>query len=150
MKMLKTLVLALVLAGWAGLAQARLEPYKDYDVSDAVSSVTTVKVDPNMMDVYLEGLRDSWVAANKVAKEMGYIKDFKIYISDLPLSGNFNLALVIYYDKAADLEPNKEKYMKFMQKWGEEREKKSNAIAKTYPDVRTITGEYRMRELTLK
>jgi hypothetical protein len=37
----------------SGIAMADLDPWKDYEVSDAVWSVTTVKVDSNMGDAYL-------------------------------------------------------------------------------------------------
>jgi hypothetical protein len=37
-----------------------------------------------------------------------------------------------------------------MKKWGEENQKASDKIALTYPDVREITGEYLMREITFK
>jgi len=37
-----------------------------------------------------------------------------------------------------------------MKKWGEENQKLSDKIVVTYPDIRTITGEYLMREVTFK
>jgi len=33
---------------------------------------------------------------------------------------------------------------------GKENEKQSNKIAEKYPEVRALTGEYRMREIILK
>ena len=45
-------------------AMAQLEPYRDYTLSDSVSSVTTVRVAANMIDNYLEGIRGTWVASN--------------------------------------------------------------------------------------
>ena len=45
---IKLFCAVLSLITFSGVAFADLEPYKDYDVSDAVWSVTTVKVDPNM------------------------------------------------------------------------------------------------------
>ncbi|MFT7506721.1 MAG: hypothetical protein ACI8ZZ_002555, partial [Gammaproteobacteria bacterium] len=38
----------------------------------------------------------------------------------------------------------------FMKKWSESDEKMSNEISAKYPEVRTLTGEYRMREIMLK
>ncbi|MEO2268597.1 hypothetical protein [Pseudoalteromonas pernae] len=129
---------------------AQLEVYKDYDLGTTILEITTVKIDPNMGDVYLEGLRDSWVKAVKMQKELGYIKDWKIYASDLPQSGDFNMVLVVVFEKASDLEPNKEKYLAFMEKWGEANRENARKISKEYPKVRSLTGQYRMREVIMK
>jgi hypothetical protein len=59
-------------------AFADLEPWKDYSVSDAVYSVTTIKVHSNMEDAYLEGLKQTWVASSDVAKKLGQIEDYHI------------------------------------------------------------------------
>lgn len=131
-------------------AKDRLEIYKDYDVGTEIMTVTTVKVDPNMGDVYLAGLKNSWVKAVKIQKELGFIKDWKIYASDLPNSGNFNMMLVVTFNNSADLEPNKKKYDAFMKKWTEADQKMSHEISAKYPEVRTLTGEYQMREIMLK
>ena len=131
-------------------AKDRLEIYKDYDLGSEIMAVTTVKVDPNMGDVYLAGLQQSWVKAVKIQKELGYIKDWKIYGSDLPVSGQFNMMLVVTFKNSADLEPNKQKYEAFMKKWSKEDEKMSNEISAKYPEVRTLTGEYRLREIIMK
>ncbi|MEM0515773.1 hypothetical protein WCN91_10185 [Pseudoalteromonas sp. YIC-827] len=144
------LLLSAMLTFAASNVQAELEVYKDYDLGTSILEVTTVKVDPNMGDVYLEGLRDTWVKAVKMQKELGYIKDWKIYASDLPISGDFNLVLVVWFEKAADLEPNKEKYQAFMKQWGEENQENSRKISKEYPKIRTLTGQYRMREVIMK
>ena len=74
-------------------AQAQLEIYEDYEVSDAVWSVSTVKIDANMGDYYLEGLRSTWIASNEVAKKLGHIEDYSIFSSDFPQSGEFNMLL---------------------------------------------------------
>jgi hypothetical protein len=37
-----------------------------------------------------------------------------------------------------------------MAKWSKENQKKSDAIVVTYPNIRTITGEYLLREITFK
>ena len=42
-----------VLVCFAGIASADLEPWTDYEVSEGVSNVTTIKVDSNMIDKYL-------------------------------------------------------------------------------------------------
>lgn len=149
MKLLSTLS-ALGLMALAQPAFAQLEVYKDYDVSDTVASVTTVKIDSNMGDYYLEGLRGTWVESNELAKKLGHIEDYAIYGSALPASGDFNMILVVNFKNIGDTGPSKARYDEFMKEWGSQRQKKSRAVSKTYPDVRTITGEYMMHQITIK
>jgi len=147
----KRVVIAFIIGLSATIAFADLEPWKDYEVSDAVWSVTTIKVDPNMGDAYLEGIAQTWVASNEVAKELGQIEEYAIYRSDLPQSGDFNLLLVVKFAKTADLAPNKARYEAFMAKWGEERNKATTEKAqRDYPGMRTITGQYNFRKIDLK
>lgn len=95
-------------------AVAQLEPFSDYDISDELWNITLVKVHPNLGDDYLEGLRDTWIASNKIAKELGQIKDFAIYRSELASSGDVNLFLVVQFANSDQLDPNKAEYDKFM------------------------------------
>jgi hypothetical protein len=149
MKNMLITLLCLVFS-FAVSAKDRLEIYEDYDIGTEVMVVTTVKVDANMGDVYLAGLKNSWVKAVNIQKELGFIKDWKIYGSDLPNSGQFNMLLIVTFDNGADVEPSKKKYDAFMKKWSESDEKMSNEISAKYPEVRTITGEYQLREIMLK
>ncbi len=120
-------------------------------MSDAVWLVTTVKVDANMGDTYLEGIRQTWAASNEVAKELAQIEDYSIFRSDLPQSGYFNLLLVIKFANTADLGPNKERYETFIEAWGQANADASTEYAqRNYPGMRKITGDYMMREITLK
>ncbi|MAD73984.1 MAG: hypothetical protein CML20_04165 [Rheinheimera sp.] len=144
------ITLSFLVLSFAINAKDRLEVYEDYDIGKEIMVVTTVKVDPNMGDVYLAGLKDSWVKAVKIQKELGYIKDWKIYGSDMPNSGNFNMLLIVTFNNSADLEPSKKKYDAFMKKWSEADEKMSNEISAKYPEVRTIMGEYQLREIMMK
>jgi hypothetical protein len=144
------LILLCIFIGFSAVAKDRLEIYEDYDLGKEIITMTTVRIDPNMGDVYLAGLRESWVKAVKIQKELGFIKDWKIYGSDLAVSGDFNMLLMVYFDNAEDLEPSKKKYAAFMKKWGEKNQKKSQKISATYPEVRELTGEYRLREIIMK
>ena len=147
----KSLFIALVLITVSGTVVADLEIYKDYDVSDAVWSVTTVRVDANMDDAYLEGIKKTWAASNIVSQELGQIESWSIMRSDLPQSGEFNLLLIVKFANTSDLAPNKERYDAFIKEWGEARNKESTEYAqKNYPGMREITGQYQMREITLK
>jgi hypothetical protein len=144
------MLLALGLICASGAALADLKPWKDYTTSDAVWWVTTIKVHSNMGDAYLEGLRDTWVASNEVAKKLGQIEEYHIYESDLPESGSFNVILAVKVKNLELLAPNKARFEAFMKEWGAERDKKSTETAqKEYPAMRDITGEYFMHEITL-
>ena len=147
---LRHVLVGFVLAGFASIASADLDAWTDYDISPSVSNVTTVKVDSNMIDKYLEGLKATWAPANDVAVELGQIESYNIYVSELENSGDFNVILVVRMKDAADMQPNQADYDAFMQQWGEENEALTDEVVLTYPDVRTITGEYLMREITFK
>jgi len=148
---IKSILASLALLAASGMALADLEPWTDYVASDAVWSVTTVKVHSNMGDAYLEGLRETWIPGNIISKELGQIEDWKIYRSELEDSGDFNLLLVIKFANTADLAPNKAKYEKFIARFTKEMsEKTSDYAKKNYPGMREITGEYWLREITIK
>ncbi|NNC56241.1 MAG: hypothetical protein HKO12_01695 [Woeseiaceae bacterium] len=147
---LRQLLTGLILFCFAGSALADLEPWKDYDIEEGVTNVTTVKVDSNMIDKYLEGLRQTWAPANEIQKELGHIEGYWIHVSQLPNSGDFNVVLGTDFKSSASLQPDKAKYDAFMKKWGEENQKKSDEIVVTYPNIREITGEYMMRKVTFK
>lgn len=144
----KLLALSLLLS--AASAWAQLKPYTDYEPSQEVSHITTIKVHANMIDEYLEGIRETWVASNKVAKELGHIKDYAVYVSELPNSGDFNIVLVQIFAKGEDMQPSKERYDAFMKAWGAANEDKTREISKNYPAMRDISGEYQMRRITFK
>src|ERR1700730_2624486 len=146
----KMILLFVAMAFGSAAAYADLEPWKDYTISDAVWSVTTIKVHSNMSDAYLEDLKKTWVDSNEVAKKLGQLEEYHIYRSDLPESGSFNMLLVVKFKNNDSLGPNKARYQAFMKEWGEERNKKTTATAQhDYPAMRDITGQYNMREITI-
>lgn len=147
---LRRIVVGLALTGLSSVAAADLEPWVDYEVSEGVSMVTTVKVDANMVDKYLEGLSKSWVVSNERAKELGQIEDYSIWVSDLPNSGYFNVLLVIRLASAADMQPNKADYDEFQAGWTDENEELSEEQVQMYPSIRKINGQYLLRKVTLK
>lgn len=133
----------------AAPASAQLKPYQDYVVSDSVSNLTTIRVKENMVEDYLQGIRNTWVASNAVAKRLGQMKDYHVYVSDLPNSGDFNVLLVTTFANTSDLAPNKARYEAFMRAWGAANEATTRTTTTTvYPNLRNITGEYLMREVT--
>src|SRR5262245_19752888 len=148
---IRSALMALVITLGSSAAYADLEIYKDYEISDAVWVFTTVKVKSNMIDAYLEGLKETWVAGNAVSKSLGQMEDYKIYVSDLPESGDFNMILAVKFKNDEQLAPNKERYDAFMAKFGAARVKETTEKAqRDYPAMRELTGDYRLREITLK
>lgn len=148
---LKIALVAIAIAFASNAAQADLEIYKDYTLSDAVWSVSTIKVKPHMVGAYLEGLKSTWVSSNATMKSLGQVEDYRIYVSDLPESGDFNVLLVVKFKNDEMLAPNKARYDAFMAKFGEAQAKAGTDKAKQdYPAIRDITGDYRLREVTLK
>jgi hypothetical protein len=104
-----------------------------------------------MGDAYLEGIKNTWAAGNEIALKLGQIESYSIFRSDLPESGDFNLLLIVKFANVSDMAPNKARYEAFMAEWGKEKADASTEYAqKNYPAMRSITGEYVMREITLK
>jgi len=148
---MKTLfVTALVAATFlATPAAAQLEQYRDYTLSDSVSSVTTVRVASNMIEDYLEGIRATWVASNEAAMSLGQLESYDVFVSDLPASGDFNVVLVVNFANTSDLAPNRARYDAFMQAWGTRNQASTRQTTTTvYPNIRQITGEYLLRKVT--
>ena len=136
---------------FAAPAAAQLQVWEDYDVSDAVWSVTMVKLDPGTQDIYLEGLKSTWVAANEVAKSLGHIEDYSIYANQAVAGGAFDLMLVIKMPSTASMAPSRERYDEFMEAWGKEnQDASSEKVLELYNQIREIQGEYFLREITVK
>lgn len=124
-----TATLGLCLLLGTTVVMADLEPWKDYDQSEAVWTVTT----------------------NEVAKKLGQIEEYHIFRSELPQSGDFNLMLVVKNKSSADLAPNKARYDAFTKEFGKAKaDEVTQYSQKNYPAMREITGEYYLREITLK
>mgnify|MGYP001821289530 FL=1 len=147
---LRQLLMGILLSSVASAAVADFEPWTDYELSEGITNVTTVKVDSNMIDNYLEGLSQSWAPANEIAKELGHIEGYWIHVSQLPNSGDFNVVLGIDFKDSAALQPDKAKYDAFMKAWGEANQARSDELVKMYPGIREIVGEYNMRSVTFK
>lgn len=148
---LRTFGLTIGLLFLSGIAMSDLEPWTDYDVSDTVLSVSTIRVNANMDDAYLEGIRETWVKSNEVAKKLGHIVDYRIYRSDLPQSGDFNIVLIVEFANTADLAPSKARYDAFVKEMSKDRLDENTEMAqRDYPAMREITGQYLLREITIK
>ena len=149
-------VLLLAVLAFSAAAPAQMQSLtygEDYTTSEEVQAVTTVRVTPNRVDHYLAGLKQTWVPAMKIGQEMGLNAGHAIYVSELPLSGDFNVALVVFFEnmaqreKANDPETAAEFQSKVEEKLSED---ESFKITEGYVKIRDITGEYLMRSVTMK
>ncbi len=142
---------AVALAVFSNPVSAQLQPWEDYEASDAVWSVTHVDLDPGAMGIYLEGLKSTWIAANEVAKELGQIEDYAIYANQYGSGDDFDLVLVVKMASTADIAPNRERYDAFLEAWGEANMQQSNEkVRELYNKIRRIQGNYLLREITVK
>lgn len=139
------------LAVFAGPASAQLQPWEDYETSDSVWLVTHVDLDPGAFGIYLEGLKSTWIAANEVAKELGQIQDYAIYANQFGSSDDFDLVLVVQLEGTGDIAPNRERYEKFLEAYGQANIDKANdTVLELYNKIRRIQGNYLLRKITVK
>ena len=136
---------------FAGSASAQLQPWADYEASDSVWIVTHVDLDPGTLGIYLEGLKSTWIAANEVAKELGQIKDYGIYSNQFGSADDFDLVLVVEMESTDDIAPNRERYEKFLEAYGQANIDKGNeTVMELYNKIRRIQGNYLLRKITVK
>ncbi len=147
-------LLAVLVCAAAAPAQMQSLTYgEDYTTSEEVQLVTTVRVTPNRIAHYLAGLKQTWVPAMKIGQEMGLNAGHAIYVSDLPLSGDFNVALVVRFESMAQREKGNdpETAAEFQRKVEEKiSEDETFEITEGYVKIRDITGGYLMRSVALK
>jgi hypothetical protein len=145
----KLLALALATLGLAGTASAEI--WKDYEPSKAIWNVTMVKVDPNNIDDYLMGLKQSWATTCNAGKAAGAVEDCFIYVSETDASSPFNVMLVQKFTDAAMREPSAEKYAKVMDAVRKTiSEAKADELVKGYNEYRTFVGELNFRRVEFK
>ena len=88
----------------------------------------------------------------EVAKKLGQIEEYHIYRSDMPQSGDFNLMLVVKFKDANSAnQPNKAQYDAFIKEFTKQKSDEVTEFSqKNYPAMREITGQYQVREITIK
>jgi hypothetical protein len=145
------ILIASVLFSLTGTAVGQLRFGTDFTNSDALWSVTHVQVKSNMIPHYLEGLKETWVTANEVSKELGQIDDWAIYGNILPNSGDYNLTLVVEFRDLAQYDKGRKEFKEFEEAWLKKiSQEKREKIVQSYPDIRTIVGEYLVRKIDFK
>ena len=133
----------------AAPAHAEINVYEDYAPAEEVVEMTFVQIDSGQFETYLEGLMSTWVAANQVQKDLGYIKDFKIY--GVPYGDNsVNMVLMITFPSTEALAPSKERYLAFLDAYGKANIDQGNkTVLDLYNKIRKIQGTYLLREVKL-
>jgi len=144
-------VMTLGLAMLATPASAQLQVWEDYEASDSVWIVTHVDLDPGTLGIYLEGLKSTWIAANEVAKELGQIKDYAIYSNQFGAADEFDLVLVVEMESTDDIAPNRKRYEKFLEAYGQANIDQGNeTVRELYNKIRKIKGNYLLRRIDVK
>lgn len=133
----------------AAPAMAQMEIYEDYTPSEEVIELTFVKVDEGQFETYLEGLKSTWVAANEIQKELGYVSSYGIY--GVPYGENdFNMVLRVSFPSTAMMGPSKERYMAFLEAYGKANIDQGNTtVLELYNKIRKIQGTYLLREVEM-
>ncbi len=100
-----------------------------------VIELTVVKVKTNYLQDYLDGLELTWVASNKILKEMGRIDDYSVHVSN-----NSHVYLSVAYPSYAAMDPaSDEEQAKFLEKFRKViSEQDQTARAQGYEDIREI------------
>jgi len=145
----------LVAASAAGLAFASasqaFEVFTDYTPSKEVWNVTFVRVNPNRIDDYLEGLKQTWLPGCEIGKKQGSVVDCAVYLSETTANRDFNLVLVVQAPSAAASDPDADRYKAFM---AETRARlaqdKQDKLVEGYEEMRTFFGEQNFRLITFK
>ncbi len=128
---------------------AQMEVYEDYEPATEVIELTMVKVDEGQFETYLEGLKSTWVAANEIQKQLGYISSYGIY--GVPYGENdFNLVLRVTFPSSEMMGPSKARYMKFLDAYGKANLDQNNkTVLDLYNKIRTIQATYMLREVKM-
>jgi len=145
----------LIAASAAGLAFASVcqafEVYTDYVPSKEVWNVTMVRVNPNRIDDYLEGLKQTWVSGCEIGKKQGTVLDCFVYLSETASNRDFNMLLVTKAPSAAVADPNAEQYKAFMAAMRAQlAEDKQDKLVEGYEEMRTFFGEQNFRRIDFK
>ena len=115
----------------------------------AVWQITMVRTKPGMSDDYLKTLAKTFKATSDEAKKQGIITDYKILSGEAATPQDFNLLLMVEYPNMAALDGLREKTDPIFDKIiGTEDQQRQMAVKRV--EIRDITGDKLMREITLK
>lgn len=133
------LIAAGALALGMAAVPAHAEQYVDYTPQKGHWTINAIEVDPNHVDDYLTGLRQSEVSAFEVLKKRGLIDDYKFMVRKGYMKGAPTVIIMTHVpsdglddpDQARDQAVDKEIYAAFSKEKGE-------AMVKGYEKYRTF------------
>ncbi|MEX1994536.1 MAG: hypothetical protein WD929_07740 [Steroidobacteraceae bacterium] len=131
-------------------AQA-FEIYTDYTASKEVWNVTMVKVKPNRIDDYLQGLEQTWQSGCDIGKKQGTVLDCYIYVSETAANRDFNLMLVMKFPSGASADPNEAQFKEFQKQMRAKlAEDAQDKLVEGYEELRSFYGEQNFRRIEFK
>lgn len=131
-------------------AQA-FEVFTDYTASKEVWNVTLVKVNPNRIDDYLEGLKQTWQSGCEIGKKQGTVLDCFVYVSENTAQRDYNMILVQKFPSGASSDPNEAQYKEFMtQMRAKLAEDAQDKLVEGYEEFRTFFDEQNFRRIEFK
>jgi len=149
--MMKKIVTVAAVALLAGTTAQAFDVYTDYTFSKEVWNVTMVKVNPNRIDDYLEGLKQTWQSGCDIGKKMGTVLDCAIYVSDTSANRDFNTILVMKFPSGASSDPNEAQFKEFQAEMRKQlEEQKQDSLVQGYEEFRTFFNEQNFRKIEFK
>ena len=135
---MKPFFLAIIVGGLC-VSSTFAELWEDYAPSEAVTELTVVAVEPNYLDDYIVRLERTWVRAAEVQKELGYITNYAVWVSNNADSPNVWLTMT--YPNLASMTPDEKRWNKVNEelekRYGDD-EDELEEIAKGYEEIRSI------------
>ncbi len=134
----------------ASSAQA-FEAYTDYTPSKEVWNVTMVKVNPNRIDDYLAGIKQTWVPGCDIGKKHGVVVDCFVYLSETAANRDFNMLLVMKLPSGAVSDPDAALFKTIQTEMRAQLEQaKQDKLVAGYEELRTFWGEMNFRRIEFK
>ena len=134
----------------AASAQA-FEVYTDYTPSKEVWNVTMVRVNPNRIDDYLEGLKQTWWNGCAIGKKHGAVVDCFIYLSETAANRDFNMMLVMKLPSGAASDPDADLFKKIQAETRAQlAQDKQDQLVEGYEEMRSFWGEMTFRRIDFK
>ena len=114
-----------------------------------VTELTVIKVKANYIGDYMDGIEKTWVASNQIAKDMGKIVDYGVYV------GNNNYVyLTVQHDSYASMDPSywsEEEQEEFQTKFRKIiSQDDQTSTAQSYEDIREIVRVEMINQIIFK
>ena len=114
-----------------------------------VTELTVIKVKANYMGNYMDGIEKTWVASTQIAKDMGKIVDYGVYV------GNNNYVyLTVQHESYASMDPSywsEEETDEFQEKFREIiSQEDQTTTAQSYEDIREIVRVEMINQIIFK